>query len=246
MLSPRLPLEGAFNVRDLAEIPTANPRVVAGRVYRADALHRFTEADCGVFRSLGVSRVFDLRSEVELANDGVGDFVDDTIEHRHVPLVEVTLSPFDPTIDWSQLDLSNRYVEMLAGGGAVIAEILTSLAAADAEPTVFHCTGGKDRTGVVAAVLLRALGVDDATIVDDYATSEHYLAPVIDAYRDTLAEHGLDEESVAYLTLSPPKRMRHTLAELDRRWGGTDAYLDSIGIDGSVVDGLRRRLLDVG
>jgi protein-tyrosine phosphatase len=233
----RVELQGAFNFRDLGGIGTADGATVArGQVYRSDALHRLTPGDALVLERIGIGRVFDLRSASELRKDGVGDFCRN--RHVHVPLVEETLSAFDPDIDWSRIDLGMRYLEMLSVGGHAI-RALVEAAADGSGPIVFHCTAGKDRTGVVAAVLLRALGVADETIVADYALSEVYMRAALDGYRRELLARRFAPDVVAYLSSSPPERMRATLRELDRRWGSTAAYLETIGVGGESIARLK-------
>jgi protein-tyrosine phosphatase len=236
----RIDLQGAFNFRDLGGLGAGEALVTTARVYRSDALHRLTPRDLAVLEPLGIGRVFDLRSPAEVARDGIGEFA--AGRHVHVPLVEQTLNPFDPAIDWAQIDLRERYLEMLAVGGAAIRTVLEA-AADDAGAIVFHCTGGKDRTGVVAAVLLRALGVDDDAIVEDYALSERYLRSALDAHRRDLLAKRFAPDVVAYLTSSPPERMRVMLRELDRRWGSTGAYLASIGAGEELIARLKACLL---
>ncbi len=241
--SETLPLAGAVNFRDLGGHRTLDGgRVVRGRAYRADALHRLGAADAPLLDPLGIEIVFDLRSRTELENDGVGEFVS-ARRHIHVPLVQVSLSPFDAEVDWLQMNLQERYVEMLREGGGTIRRVVEWLAEPGSGACVFHCTGGKDRTGVVAAVILRALGVPDEEVIADYAVSERNLRAILQSYRGELESRGLDDNAVAYLTSSPPERMRHTLAELDRLWGSTPGYLESIGVGRATLDAMRRSLL---
>ena len=244
MAGRHIPLSGAFNFRDLGGYRGAGGCVVAeGLVYRADALHRLSDDDVAVLERLGIKRIFDLRSPVELEKDGIGRFERVGRKYRHLPLVSITLSPFDPTIDWKQINLLDRYVEMLVEGRDKIRTILEELAEPDCGAAVFHCSGGKDRTGVVAAVILRTLGVSDEDIVADYSRSEHHLREAIDRYRAELEKLGIDREAIEYLTSSSPARMRHTLGEWDRRWGSTDGYLDWIGVTRACRRALRSRLL---
>jgi len=241
----QVPLDSAFNVRDLGGLrATAGWRVRRGRVFRADALHRVGASDVAILAGLGIRRVFDLRSVAELSRDGVGEFAGRVAEHVHVPLVKVSLSPFDPGIDWKTLNLRDRYLDMLDEGAMAMRTIVCALAEAAPAPIIFHCTGGKDRTGVVAAVLLRSLGVPDDIIIEDYALSEANLAVAVEGYREHLEAVGLDSAAIAYLTSSPPDRMRYTLGELDRRWGCTEDYLGSIGIEAATIDAIRRNLLE--
>jgi protein-tyrosine phosphatase len=237
----RVELQGAFNFRDLGGVPTARGKLVArGCVFRSDALHRLTAADASMLASMGIARVFDLRSPSELRKEGIGEFC--RARHVHVPLVQETLSAFDPDIDWARVDLGKRYVEMLTVGGDTIRTVFEA-ASDGGGPIVFHCTAGKDRTGVVAALFQRALGVPDETIVADYALSEIYLRTALDAYRRSLLERRFAPDVVAYLTSSPPERMRATLRELDRRWGSTASYLEAIGVGEDVIERLADCLL---
>jgi len=233
-------LKGVFNLRDLGGLATREGRKVRpGRVFRSDALHRIDQDDAEHLASLGIRRIFDLRCDSEVLRDvsvSVGG-----ADRVHVPLVAVTLSPFDPDIDWRRIDLRERYVEMLAVGGDAIRAVLH--AAADGAPILFHCTAGKDRTGVVAAVLLRALEVPDEEIIADYALSEDNLRAFLCTLREDLVRRGMAPDAIDYLTSSPPERMRRTLRELDRRWGSTEEYLRWIGVDEDAVDRLRVSLL---
>jgi protein-tyrosine phosphatase len=242
--SPRIPLEGAYNFRDLGGLAGhGGRRIRKRRVFRSDRLTNLTPSDAEMLESFSIGRVFDLRSDLELEHHGAGSFAAAADRHRHTPLVRVSLSITDSRIDWQKVDLQSRYLEMLHEGAPVIREILEHLAREDARATVFHCTGGKDRTGVMAAVLLRTLGVDDDVIVDDYAISERYLAPFVEATRTLMEREGFDNEIVLYLCGSPAERMRKMLTDMDAKWGSVDAYLEWIGMRASTVDSLRRRLL---
>jgi len=243
-MSERIVLEGAYNFRDLGGLPAASGRrVIARRVFRADRLTRLTAADSAVLAGFRITRVFDLRSSAELAVDGVGEFSAEGDRHRHVPLVQVALRATDPTIDWTKINLQDRYLEMLREGGTVIRTILEHIASAGAWGTVFHCTGGKDRTGVLAAVLLRCVGVPDDVIVEDYAVSERYLEPVVRLYRESLEAEGFDPAAILYLCGSPPQRMRDMLAGMDEAWGSIEQYLETIGVSEQTVVRLRSSLL---
>lgn len=242
--SIRLPLEGAYNFRDLGGLPARRGRVRERRVFRSDRLTRLTPADLELLETLAIGRVFDLRSDLELEQDGPGEFSSAAGRHHHRPLVRVSLSVTDARIDWQKVDLQNRYLEMLEEGAPVIREVLEHIAAEAERATVFHCTGGKDRTGVLAAVLLRTLGVDDEIIVDDYAVSEKHLEPFVEASRALMESEGYDPQIVMYLCGSPADRMEKMLADLDARWGSVEGYLAWTGMSEATIERLRERLLD--
>jgi protein-tyrosine phosphatase len=241
----RVLLEGAINVRDLGGLVTPEGRCLhRNRVFRADALHRLSAQDDAILERLDVRRIFDLRSAAELAQDRLGAFAEADDRHRHRPLVGVTLSPFDPSIDWATVRGNSRYVHMLHEGGAVIVEILEWLAVPDQAPTLFHCAAGKDRTGVVAAVLLATLGVDHETIVEDYAASGPCLEPVLSSRRQQMLDGGLAREAVDYLTTAPARRMAETLKSLVEEWGGVDGYLRSVKARADLRERLALSLLE--
>jgi protein tyrosine/serine phosphatase len=245
MAGRRFEFESIYNFREMGGFPTADgARIREGRVFRSDALHRVGWQDVEVLERLGIATVFDLRSDLELESDGIGEFAGASARHVHVPLVPVTLSPYDPDVDWDNIDLPSRYIEMLEVGGGAIRTVFEGLAAEGASPAVFHCTGGKDRTGVVAALILRELGVADEIIVEDYSRSQSYLASIVEAYRSELERQAIRPDLVAYLTSSPAERMRFTLGELDRRWGSTREYLAAAGVDHSVLESLRKNLVE--
>ncbi len=245
MTSTRIPLEGAYNFRDLGGLEGKDGRRVRpGLVFRSDRLTNLTEADAEVLEPFAIGRIYDLRSDLELTHHGAGDFAAAEGRHRHTPLVRVSLSITDSRIDWEKVDLQSRYLEMLQEGAPVIRDIFEHLAAPDAPATVFHCTGGKDRTGVVAAVLLRVLGVDDEVIIADYAISERYLAPFVESTRAMMESEGFDTELVLYLCGSPAERMRKMLADMDARWGSAEAYLEWTGVSPATVAALQSRLLE--
>ena len=241
----RVSLSNAFNFRDLGGVTAGSAGAVRrGRAFRSDGLHRLDEPDIEALAALGIADVFDLRSDAELARDGIGRFAGGRARHHHTPLVKISLSPFDPDIDWQTINFRDRYLEMLEEGGGAVRAIFTALAAPGAAPLVFHCSGGKDRTGVVAALIQRTIGVDDDDILEDYGLSESLLQAAGDGVRSRLDALGLTAAAIAYMTSSPPDRMRYTLDELDRRWGSTSGYLRWAGVSEAIEEGVRRNLVD--
>ena len=135
--------------------------------------------------------------------------------------------------------LGSQYREFLSDAGGQIRAALEVLAAPDALPAVFHCTAGKDRTGVLSAIVLSLLGVDEPTVVADYALSGEAMlrlrAKLIVKYpegRDSI--ENLDEVFSA-----DPAQMEQLLDHLQERYGSVDAYVAGLGVGPAVLDGLR-------
>jgi protein-tyrosine phosphatase len=167
----RVPFGGVTNFRDLGGYPAADGgRTRWGRVFRSDALHRFTPVDLERYGSLHLNAVYDLRGDIERER-----------YPNPFPSVQLALlsrdgsEPATPpdTADWQEAAAGERmlrqmYQGLLANGAAVFGRLLGALAAPGGLPAVFHCTGGKDRTGMSAALLLDLLGVPRHLVLDDY------------------------------------------------------------------------------
>lgn len=169
-----IPLEGAFNVRDFGGLPTVEGRVVRrGLIFRADSPRRLTAADRAVVTRLGIRHVVDLRTGAE-AEQGSW-VVGETTSRYHYEVIDAMPDPTRPGLGLPLIttpeEMAERYmfrVEAVTSRYAAAAETVARHAS---ERVLFHCTAGKDRTGILAAALLSMLGVADADIVDDYALS---------------------------------------------------------------------------
>ena len=235
-------LQGAVNFRDLGGYAAREGMRTRWRVlFRADGLGELTEQDLDVLRALGIRTVIDLRSGSELER-GRFDVDAHPVAFHHFPFIEEL--PDAEAFERRPGLLGAQYQEMLRDAGGQILGALEVLAAPDALPAVFHCTAGKDRTGVLSAIVLSLLGVDEPTVVADYALSgaamERLRAKLILKYpdgRDTI--ENLDEVFSA-----DPAQMELLLDHLRATYGSVDTYLAGIGAGPGVVNGLRAGLLE--
>ena len=243
----RVPFAGITNLRDLGGYPTADGGTTRwGCVFRADALHKLTAADLEVFGRLGVRTVYDLRGDVER------DEFPGPVPSRHVPISgrPPGAAPLPPPTGMTEADgermLRDLYVGMLEHSAANIAAVLRGLTDVEAVPAVFHCHGGKDRTGVVAAVLLLALGVDRETVLDDYESTRRYRR--LEHQQDSLANmlaNGVPPEAAAGVLGTPRWAMAAAVDAVAETPGGVDGYLtDVAGLTAAEVDALRAALVD--
>jgi protein-tyrosine phosphatase len=237
--------EACFNFRDLGGYGTADGRTVAwGRLYRSDMFHRMTEADRTRLRELGLRTVIDLRSTNEV--ERWGRFDHHEVDYHHHPLFEegaTALPPISGPDHPEPVNPAAMYLLFADEGAASLARAFTVLAEGD-HPAVFHCAAGKDRTGVLAALLLVALGVPEDDVVDDYQLTE--LAAVRQA--EWLARHEPEtvaemERMPAWIRASRPYVMRAFLAGLGDAHGSPGGYLSDIGVEPAVITTLRNRLL---
>ena len=245
----RVPFEGIQNFRDLGGYPTADGgKVRWGQVYRADALHKLTEADLDSFGGLGVRTVFDLRGDAE-REEFPGPFdIDPPPDRRAGPRAPSRCRPTGHDDGGGERMLRDMYVGALTHSAAKFGVLLTALADPARRPAVFHCHGGKDRTGVSAAVLLLALGVDRETVLDDYEATRRYR--LIEHQQDSLLkmlEAGVPPEAAAGVLGAPRWAMAAAVDAIDAEHGGIERYLTAeVGLAPATLDQLRGQLLEAG
>ncbi len=235
-------LEGAVNFRDLGGYATDDGQRTRWRVlFRADGLGELSEGDLSVMRSLGIRTVVDLRSETELER-GRFDVDAHPVAFHHFPFIEEL--PDAEEFDKRPGLLGSQYQEILRDAGPQIIAVLEILARPDALPAVFHCTAGKDRTGVLSALVLSLLGVDEPTVVADYALSgeamQRLRAKLILKYpegRETL-------ENIDEVFSADPGQMELLLDHLRDEYGSAEAYLAGLGARGGLIEALRAALLE--
>ena len=235
-------LEGCYNFRDLGGYETRKGRRVRqGVLFRSAGLQQLTGADVARIRDeLGVRCVVDLRSEAEVDGDGVGPLVAPPIERAHIPIFDSERREGQPELPE---DLGELYFAMIRYARRRIARVLEHLAALDA-PAVFHCAAGKARTGVVGAVILGLLGVDDPIILDDDAFTARNLDRIAERLRTSKGyEHVVLHLPVETLH-AEPGTMASLLGRMSEHYGTMRDYALAAGVAESSIDRLVERLLE--
>jgi protein-tyrosine phosphatase len=238
-------LSGCCNFRDLGGYPTTDGRRTAWRrVFRADGLTNLTDEDLAVLEEIGVRSVLDLRTDVE--TETRGRFPDHVVHvaYHHLPLTE-TLPGEEQAPLWHDAGfVSERYRRMLVDGAQSVVRAVQLLADPARLPAVFHCSVGKDRTGVLAAVILGLLGVSDEVIVDDYALSAAAMVRVLERLQREFPDANdiIDRYRPVILSVDPDS-MRRLLEGVRADYGSFDGLAADLGIDAEVV-ALRSGLLE--
>ncbi|MEA3214664.1 MAG: protein-tyrosine phosphatase [Acidimicrobiia bacterium] len=168
-------LDGPVNFRDLGGYPVRDGRTVRWRtIFRSDGLHSMSAADLALLLDqLGLSSVIDLRSGDEVELVGRGPLGETEVVLHHVPIFDETRRLADRLA--GGLVIGDMYVQMIESAAPRFVQALEIIARTNS-PLVFHCAAGKDRTGLLGAVLLELLGVDDDDIAEDYAHSARSIA----------------------------------------------------------------------
>lgn len=247
--APRaLALDGLLNARDLGGLTTRDGgRVRDGLLVRSDNLCGLTDAGAAALVTrLGPRLVVDLRTEMECAREGRGLAEVPDVRYVNIPLQpKAALSP-EQEAEGLATNLFDDYVLQVRDNGADLVRALTLLAGRDALPAVVHCTAGKDRTGVVVALLLEILGVEREQVVADYALTTQGMPGILARIRASpfFTATGL-AAAPAWIFESEPGTMRAFLAWLDGEHGGAEAWAVSAGLDADAPGRLRQSLLSV-
>lgn len=247
MTERRLHWEGCLNVRDLGGHPTEDGgETRMGAVVRADSVRKLTPEGWDALVAYGIRTIVDLRQTWELDED----------PPEEVPVGLVHISFFPDISFEEQMEHGARWLEAPDEVSAVraaylgllelaadrIAAAVSAIATAPAGGVLVHCAGGKDRTGMLAAILLRLAGVSIADIAADYGLSAEYLKPVADAW---VEEAGDDTEAALRrrLSASPADAMVQVLEALEREHGSVRGYLLGAGADQAELEVVRSRML---
>jgi len=239
--------ETLFNVRDLGGYVTTDGHTTRWQtLYRADGINRVSGADLDRLAALGLRTVVDLRTHGELEERGRFPVDALPVAYHHLPVIRETWEHWalDPNLEPVGF-LVRRYQEMLDEGAPALAGALEVLADPAAYPAVFHCAAGKDRTGVLAAVILGLLDVPDDTVADDYGLSRAAMETLVEWLRVNVPEalDAMTDQPAAFLD-APPRAMHEVLALVRAEHGSMGGYVASIGVGADTVTELRRLLLD--
>lgn len=244
LVERRLPWDGSVNIRDLGGYPiTGGGHTRWNSLVRADNLTNLTPAGRDALLAYGVKTIVDLRYPAELTvhpNPFANGRLDEPTYHHISLLGETTLDEEDNLFASSRHEWHVRLFDKRAEN---IAEVMRAIAHAQQGGVLFHCFAGKDRTGVVAALLLDLAGVSHDLIAEDYNLSETYLHSRNAEWLASIADP--DERArLAPLSACPTDVMLYALDHLSTRYGGTAGYVRAIGLNEGEIATLRTRIVD--
>ncbi|WOP19517.1 tyrosine-protein phosphatase [Raineyella sp. LH-20] len=236
----RLAIDGTYNLRELGGHQAEGGTIPWGRFFRSDALAGLTPAGKQSMADLGIRWIVDLRSD------------DETVaEPTELPEVTIVHTPIfisgRPAVEPDRpADLDSVYDLMVDAHGDRLTEAVRQIAHADGEAVLVHCTAGKDRTGLVVALTLLALGVHRDAVVEDYALTANYLAGQwADAMLAKMHGSGfpVSSEVSALVTASPAALMNRIIDRWEAEWGSAADFLAAHGFTESEHALLRSSLL---
>jgi protein tyrosine/serine phosphatase len=246
-------LDGAHNVRDLGGLPViGGGRTRPGVLLRSDGLDGLTAADVArLVDGIGLRHVVDLRSGGERAERGRGRLGaagirytevevidDDRLERRRAERTAALAAGGDPA-----RVMADGYAHLLALGSAAFTEAFRRMVDDDGLPALVHCSAGKDRTGVLVALLLDAAGVARDAVVADYAATSERMPAVMARLRTAGHFQQLATELPAFVLAADPATMTWLLSSIDEQWGGAAGWFRAHGVPDDALEAWRRALV---
>ncbi|KAI9046900.1 hypothetical protein LZ554_008978 [Drepanopeziza brunnea f. sp. 'monogermtubi'] len=257
---PFITVSGIPNFRDVGGYPISSPADHSIRrevIYRCAEPSKVTEAGISTIRKLGITHIYDLRSNNEIERNrvaGIGGIVEwEGCERVFVPVFEdQDYSPealaerFRDYASGSAEGFTRAYGEILNGGPKSYRTILLHLAYEPEKPLIVHCTAGKDRTGVICALVLSLCGVDDEVVAHEYALTDLGLPK---EWKDGAIAHligntALNVEGAKNLISSKAESMMSTLKMIQEKFGGPEGYImERCGLTKEEVEKIKRNLI---
>ena len=252
----RLPLDGVWNFRDLGGYPAGEKTVRWANLYRSSRLSALTDRDCQKLEPLGITLVCDLRLESERADSPNRlDFATPAVVHA--PATTKASDELDALFDAGERDPSvyraivlEGYRQLVLDNGPSWSKVVRAIINAPSGASVVHCSAGQDRTGMVVAIVLLALGVSERTVIKDYCLTAHFGPPeaeleaiVAEATKQGRAPIGSQELRRIFEPTS--ELMRTGLETMRDSHGSVQGYLrESLLHTDAEIEALRGRLLE--
>jgi protein-tyrosine phosphatase len=246
--SRHIRFENITNFRDLGGYRARDGYTVAWRrLFRSGEFNHMTGNDLDrLTGEIGLTTVLDLRSDLEVENQGVGLLTGADIRYHNISFITDDDQPEAEQKHYRTFtNMGEFYLEFIRykGFGGSIVRALEVIADPENHPLVFHCAIGKDRTGILAAILLSALGVADEDIIEDYTLSTPYMEALLEKIRSVPEIAKSIMPLPDFFWTATAESMNLFLSTLKREYGSIGAYLAEQGAEPSLIRRLENALL---
>ena len=245
-------IDGTSNFRELGGIAVRDGAFRRGVVFRSDQLSEVTDVGMETFAQLGLRHVYDFRLPLERNRQPSKLPVDVPVSHVatgdisaaeamiiKIPNMLTGVEPIAPASWWD-----DSYVDMLNRSAPMFTTVVRGMSKPGGVPALFHCTGGKDRTGMAAMLILQTLGASDADIIDDFLATNVFRTPNrLPHWEPQFSAAGIDRVDAMPILGVTRSGITAALNEV-RRLGGTTQYLLDAGLSKDELGGLRANLVD--
>lgn len=241
-----------LNFRDIGGISiSGNRKISGGFIFRSANPDTISRSDIKKLQQLNIKTIIDLRAPSEQKKKRV---ICDHIETISLPLdfqqkTRERMMPYFRKKNSEQIisDISNAlYLEMTDATRDIIGEVFDVLLSVERSPVLIHCQAGKDRTGIVSALILLALGADRQLIIDDFMRSNDSLIPYFRRkflLRKILSFGSFPARNVMFAVTVRQRNIESVIDMVLVHYGGIEAYLNASGFDVSRLEELRERII---
>lgn len=234
IVSQRLTIQGDRNFRDLGGIIGENGKKIAhNKLFRSGRLARITDADIDTIQNIGIKRIIDLRTKME--RQETPDKEIEGVTNLHIPLLEGDIGAYIRRIMSKELDAKEFMIEFYGTIDSLKIASWTRIfdLLEKEEPTLWHCSSGKDRTGMTTTLILASLGVDEKTIIKEFMISNYYLE---ETHNRTLANfeksNGLEmKDLISPLMILEEIYITTFLNSIKKEYGSINNFLKVLGVD---------------
>ncbi len=241
--SREMEFESVLSFRDLGGYRTREGQTVAWRrLFRSGELHHMTGRDASRLKEeIGLRSVIDLRHPTELEQEGVGPLNEVGAEHYNIPLAISN----ERLVYRDCSNMGEVYLHLMGheGYGRRVVEALEVIAEPDNHPLVFHCNAGKDRTGILASVVLGILGVSDKDIIEDYTLTAPHMKELINRWSSNPETAERVKSGPEYIWEASPESMAFFLSTLKGEYGSVRGYVEAHAAEASLIHRLEKALL---
>ncbi len=233
-------LEGTCNTRDIGGYASENNSLIKwSRFFRSDNLHAISDSSMNVLVSKGLNTVIDLRRSDETVDEPNRFEKHDSVKYYNISFFEDLF----PKENFEGDVLLDIYLEALENRKDKVAQVMNAIADAPEGAVLFHCSVGKDRTGLIASLLLGLAGVSRKDILEDYNLTAKYIKPRVDALMQKALYQGMNVEEYYRLMLCEQSTMQKALEHLDQKYSSTENYLIDVGLSPATINKIKLRLL---
>lgn len=234
IVSQQLTIQGDRNFRDLGGIIGENGKKIAqNKLFRSGRLARITDADIDTIQNIGIKRIIDLRTKME--RQETPDKEIEGVNNLHIPLLEGDIGAYMRRIMSKELDAKEFMIEFYGTIDSLKIASWTRIfdLLENEEPTLWHCSSGKDRTGMTTTLILASLGVDEKTIIKEFMMSNYYLEEI---HNTTLADfeksNGREmKDLISPLMILEEIYITTFLNSIKKEYGSIDNFLKVLGVD---------------
>ncbi len=248
--SRHVSFESILNFRDLGGYRTQGGRMLAWRrLFRSGELHHMTGHDAARLKEeIRLASVIDLRSSRQGRPLGLGLLEEVGVKYFNIPFIKITEDDYNRERREAPRDFANSgdfylYFIRQEEFDRRLMEALGIIADPANHPLVFHCNAGKDRSGILAAVILGVLGVADDDIVEDYMLTAPYMEQFLSRWDNASGTADISRPLPDYITMASPESMVWFLSALKQEYGSIRGYLETQGAEKGLFDRLERALL---